>query len=110
MASAASRTIAVQTGTSATNSTPAVGTQQNEKDFIFVVTTSNESSVNHSLQLEHSVNGIDWVSLGSPIVANANATQSTNITGPIFPQLRVTNTVTAGSADFNLRVLFDPNK
>jgi len=76
-----------------------------------IVIATNESSVNHSVQFEHSPDGINWVNLGSAkVVTTDGLSTPEDITVNIMPNVRAVITVTAGSADYDLRIHYDKDK
>ena len=73
-----------------------------ERDVIasLVLTTSAQSSLNVSVQLEGSIDGSTWLSVGSPVVITTNTSTLFSVTDNPYTHLRLTSTFTAGSATF----------
>lgn len=69
----------------------------------FAVTTTAESSLNVSLQLEVSLDGSNWAAEGSPTAVTSNTTTIFDVSENPFTFARITSTFSAGSATFAVR-------
>ena len=66
------------------------------------VTTTAQSSLNVSIQLQASIDGVNFANVGSPTVVTTNTTLLFSITICPWTYVRLENTFSAGSATFKI--------
>jgi hypothetical protein len=65
---------------------------------------TNAAAANWSIQLEVSLDGVNWGAYGAAKAVTTNDVLPYNLIGLAFTQVRLTATRTAGSADFEVLV------
>ena len=76
---------------------------KDDKHLAIALTTTLESSVNVSVQLEVSVDGSNWTASGSPIVITTNTTSFFTVSDTPYAYARLTSTRTGGTATFEAK-------
>lgn len=68
-----------------------------------VVTTTAQSSLNVSIQLQVSNDGTNWIDSGSPTAVTTNTSTAFTLSDTPYAYARLTTTFTAGSATFQVQ-------
>lgn len=68
----------------------------------FHVITTSQSSLNVSIQLKGSLDGSNWVNIGSPTAVTTNTTSHFAVADNPYSYLKLTSTFSAGSATFSI--------
>jgi len=92
----------IATSKSATFSTDTVDIKR-DVHAALVVTTSAQSSLNVSIQLQVSLDGTNWIASGSPVAVTTDTSSAFTLTDTPFSYMRLTTTFTAGSAIFHVQ-------
>jgi hypothetical protein len=89
---------------SATFSTAAVDVEQYHM-FVVTLTTASQSSLNVSAQLLCSVDGVNYVNVGSATAITTNTTNAFGVSDNYWKFCKITVTRTAGSATFSAALM-----
>jgi hypothetical protein len=67
------------------------------------IDVTNQSAANFSAIIQVSIDGIGWADYGTAQAITANGTYAFNVVELGFSKLRISITITAGSADFKIQ-------
>lgn len=113
MASTALLVLLNQTGVNASVNGDKVSSKPFSKDHIGVLTISNQSSINADIVIQHSPDGNNWfdyIDFGNKTADGTSISIPAADVQPLLGQVRASITINAGSADFAVKLAYDPNR
>ena len=108
MASVDNKTFASAQSLSANLTTDSETLSQGDGDLIALLKLENAAGANISMDIEHSPDGVNWLTLDSVAALTADGVGIQRITNTAFPKVRAQVNVAAGSADVTAQLWFDP--